>query len=664
MSYDVIKHKNPIHNMYNQRKDFIIVALTGITGSGCSDFANLMASPFSQWTESGIIRKPEMLDKMFKSENKQENVFARKYATCYNVCAKQYKTCFTIIKYRNVLLFCTLKELSNNHTTYSEMINHFIALLSGKFHESYCDKDKFKDNKDEFYTFECDEIRSWGLNEELYNKFREIKENRGLMAAVFFSGLFEDFCAKMFEALKKRNYFAKNYFVHRLGNSIRSTGRSETTADECRKEGNTNMFLVVKTINEIIKGFHTNHPKEQRRFVIDSIRNSLEIMYLRERYNAFYMIALHNDGREREKIAEKVQKYEQNKERVNTICENIATLNLIEAQMSDFENGLFYSPDISRCVTESEIHIEYQGLSDLEKLSDENKKYGTCSFFSYGEQWMKFYSLIMRPGLITPTQDERCMAIAYVAKFNSGCISRQVGCTIVDKDYAVQSVGWNDPPASQMPCGLRYVDEFLDVERSGAVNGYRNERQQYRVYSKFEVEDALEYKRTVKDEGTGKETLVSIGFGFRDCMKNEISEDTINALKEEGLTYPYCFRTRYNNYKGNKDQVNTRSLHAEENTMLRISTTGGIGLKGGTMYVTASPCVLCSKKAYQIGIRDIVYLEPYTDIAPNLILSCGFDIPYLRPFRGAIGSTYYKLYQPFLPYKDELSIWEKQMKVQ
>lgn len=58
--------------------------------------------------------------------------------------------------------------------------------------------------------------------------------------------------------------------------------------------------------------------------------------------------------------------------------------------------------------------------------------------------------------------------------------------------------------------------------------------------------------------------------------------------------------------------------------MLRISRQGGVGLCGGTMYVTASPCVLCSKKAYQIGIRDIVYLDPYTDIATSIILECGF----------------------------------------
>ena len=59
------------------------------------------------------------------------------------------------------------------------------------------------------------------------------------------------------------------------------------------------------------------------------------------------------------------------------------------------------------------------------------------------------------------------------------------------------------------------------------------------------------------------------------------------------------------------------------------------------------------------GITEIVYLDPYTDIALELILMCGYDQPKLRPFMGAIGETFYKLYQPFMPYKDELALWEK-----
>lgn len=65
------------------------------------------------------------------------------------------------------------------------------------------------------------------------------------------------------------------------------------------------------------------------------------------------------------------------------------------------------------------------------------------------------------------------------------------------------------------------------------------------------------------------------------------------------------------------------------------------------------------KKAFQIGIQEIVYLDPYTDIAPDLILRCGWNTPKLKAFKGAIGVTFYKLYRPFMPYKDEIAILDR-----
>ncbi len=47
----------PVDSIYNQRNDFIIMALTDITtGNGCSVFAEAMSIPFGQWVESGLIR--------------------------------------------------------------------------------------------------------------------------------------------------------------------------------------------------------------------------------------------------------------------------------------------------------------------------------------------------------------------------------------------------------------------------------------------------------------------------------------------------------------------------------------------------------------------------------------------------------------------------------
>lgn len=674
----------PLHQIYSQRDNFVIVALTGITGSGCSNFADMMAMDFNQWHERNLIRSYEAISKS-GSDTKQSEVFRREYLRCYMV-SRQYEP-FQIIKYKNVLMLYMLKELFGKYQDVCQAVKHLSLLLAYKFHHSHQKEELHNYAVDS--SFPEDKIMSWGLTERLIKKFTQVvalektcllKEEQGIeaneresvrkmLSELFFDDEFVHFCDSLYEEMKRRDYYSKNFFVHRLATAIRATGSSEKNYPDFKDSHNSeHVFEVVELINQIIKGYHLNDKKAKRRFVIDSVRNSLEILYLRERYNAFYMVAIHNDGHEMDLLREKVSHYADG-DKLDAICSNIADLSCEENKMDDFEHGQFFAPDLQRCVSESELHIAYSTTANLIRKEEELKErmveeddfdeseleFSTYSFYTYGEQWMKYSALISRPGLVTPTRDERCMSIAYVAKFNSGCISRQVGCVIIDKEKAVQSVGWNDPPAPQLPCNLRDLEGLFAAKAEFEKSVNKSDKILYRVYSKFELADSKEYPR--HDEGGNK--IGSYGKGFCDCLNHDCSDVTVNNLKDNGLQYAYCFRSRYNTYKENKDAVNTRSLHAEENTMLRLARQGGMGLNGGTMYVTASPCVLCSKKAYQIGIRDIVYLDPYTDIAPDLVLNCGFDIPLLRAFRGAIGGTFYKLYQPFLPYKDEITIWEK-----
>lgn len=635
-----ISKELPTDKMYSHRRDFIIVALTGITGSGCSDLAGIMSAPFSEWKD-----RARSLQAFYTNaeSSKQDVVFRRKYELCYNVCDKQYEP-FNVLRYRNVLLLYTLEYYVAGNN-YEELLKRMSELLKGKFDKRHSDKDNgYTVNN----TFSDNDLVSFGLTEELFNSFKSLSDThkdqgrerfayRKQLCSVYFSGLFISFCEKFYDELKKRDYYAKNFFVHRLANSIRATGNPSVTVNQDAEFSCDHIFDVIELVNGIIKGWHESDPKAPRRFVVDSIRNSLEIMYMRERYSGFYSIALHNDGNEKSLVAAKVLKAmygktedalsgEENEKYFNTV-NRIMSLSEAENDKCDFEKGLFYSPDISRCVTESEIHISYS-------RQDEDKNL----FSSLAEQWMKFYALIVRPGLITPSSDERCMSVAYVAKFNSGCISRKVGCTIVDGEHNILSVGWNDPPTSQLPCQMRYADELYTSYERKKLSGAEN-----KVYSLYELGGTI--KNTDKR--------------FIECLENNVNKKTVLSLAERGLRYSYCFRSQYNKFTGTKDQVNTRSLHAEENTMLRIAKSGGNGLENGIMYVTASPCVLCSKKAFQIGIREIVYLDPYTDIAPDLILRCGWDTPKLRAFNGATGVTFYKLYRPFMPYKDEIAIVDR-----
>lgn len=229
------------------------------------------------------------------------------------------------------------------------------------------------------------------------------------------------------------------------------------------------------------------------------------------------------------------------------------------------------------------------------------------------------------PGLITPTHEERCMRIAYNAKLNSGCLSRQVGAVVTGDDYAIKSVGWNEVPKGQVSCSLRDIKQYCknkDVES----------------YSNYEISN--------KD--------------FSDTI--HLIYKNINYKELKGRKYPYCFKDIYNSLMDKDNQVHTRALHAEENAFLQISKYGGVGVKGGYLFTTASPCELCAKKAYQLGIKKIYYIDPYPGISQSHILKFGklenSDNPKMNLFFGAIGNAYISLYTPRMSFKDELKMLE------
>ena len=64
-----------------------------------------------------------------------------------------------------------------------------------------------------------------------------------------------------------------------------------------------------------------------------------------------------------------------------------------------------------------------------------------------------------------------------------------------------------------------------------------------------------------------------------------------NECEEDGVTKPYV-------------------LHAEANAISKVAKSGNSSL-GSTLYVTASPCLECSKLIIQAGIKRVVYRDEY-----------------------------------------------------
>ncbi|WP_247263148.1 MULTISPECIES: hypothetical protein [Pseudomonas] len=541
--------QDTISKIYGDDDDFVVVGLTGRTGSGCSTVANILSS-----------NKKDIKHSLFSGHNPKDNN-QRKQKVVFG-CFEHNWEPFVTIQASTVLLLM-LSEVS------VEELGVFIG-GSGDLDPGISLRTTgiLKDIRDKpVIVGDIGSLRRF-YTEFLPEKNAELKRVMGGAAYV-----------KLFQL---------------VGSNLRNSGY--VTSDEV-VSGKS--FSLAERINKIIKDIRKARVEGDKTFiVIDAIRNPFEAIYFQDRYSSFYLMAVscHDDERTR---------------RLRGLGYTDAQIKIVDdeeyGKLDATNQKAYVKQDIKACLQRADLHVSNPDSGNM-----------VSNFNSLADQLLTFVALMIRPGLVTPTPLERCMQIAYTAKLNSGCISRQVGAVVTDVNFSVQSVGWNDTPFGQVPCSLR--------NRFDLANGY--DQDAYSEYEKLDVKfiDAVE---------AGNEKFVKV--------------------TKTGRNISYCFKGEYNALTGKDNQVHTRSLHAEENAFLQISKYGGRGVENGKLFTTASPCELCSKKAYQLGIKEIYYIDPYPGIAMSHILMGGSRNPELVIFSGAIGRAFHNLYSPKLSYKDELN---------
>lgn len=631
-----------IKEIYTLRDKFSIIGLTGKTGSGCTRFSNIISNPI-QYSNNVMLRKPK--DVKFNESIVSKNViFKRKYSICYNYF-KKHDDRYETISYISSILFYSIHYFVHycGIESDNDLISELKDLLSNNFKKSVNERDRDYNE----YIINRNDVNGLCSNfNTLINDIKNVEKDIHTISEdvqlnnlykAYWGKSFKDFTNKFYTFLGKTDYYLGSFFVHRLGNKIRATGNPKLLDDELILNADTkHIYTIAILINKLIKSW--KHNNDTCHICIDSLRNSLEIMFFKERYSAFYMIAIHNVDRHESRIEERINELIGEaedpgiKKQKKIIADKVIKLDEIEYGIEDFKKGHFFAPDVENCIQKSEIHINNPGYNQ----DNFDEKLRSSDFYTMIEQWVKIKSLISHPGLITPSHEERCMQIAYNSKFNSGCVSRQVGAVITDEYNSIRSVGWNDVPKGSTPCNLRNLEDIINPEKINKED---------LSYSVFETSSS---NKSYKDGGN---------FSTKTKEKFEILVPiTINL----GLNHSFCFKTLHNKYEGKDNQIHTRSLHAEENAMLQISKYGGQPLKNGTLYTTASPCELCAKKAYQLGIRSIIYIDPYPGISMKHILENGYIQPSTKLFTGVIGKSYNKLFEPLLAFKDELSIIHKE----
>lgn len=250
-----------IHQIYDCRQGFIVIGLTGRTGSGCSTAASILSS------NVGELDLPEPT---MKGINLNEE---RKYKIIYSF-AKSNWIEFKWIKIKDVITSFILETTLDD---FSQFVSE--KLCSDITKKEDIDKKFKKECGEEFTKLHKSELTSFDDKYRFY--FEELP-------------VFTEHIKESINKIKEDNY---TRIYQKIGNNIRSSGSAIDSIYTHNK-----IFSISEKVNKLIKIFtETNKPSIENpvAIAIDSLRNPFEALFLRERYSAFYLMAINTPDQTR-----------------------------------------------------------------------------------------------------------------------------------------------------------------------------------------------------------------------------------------------------------------------------------------------------------------------------------------------------------------------------
>lgn len=230
-----------------------------------------------------------------------------------------------------------------------------------------------------------------------------------------------------------------------------------------------------------------------------------------------------------------------------------------------------------------QVSLCYQ-MSDVVVLNPKQLFRDSQDYTDFKKIIKRYIDLFEEKERFEPNENETLMTMAYANSLRSSCSQRQVGALIIDDCGNVLSSGYNEVPISERSC----KQEFGQCYRKHLRN-------------KFNAEID-----TILGEGIEKTKVKDL-------------------FKKNFKILDYC-----------------RALHAEENAIVNIARIGvSFPMERATLYTTTYPCNLCANKISQVGIKRIVYFEPYPMEEAKKILA-EHKINQI-PFEGITYNGYFKL---------------------
>lgn len=294
--------KSAIARIYGDDDDFIVIGLTGRTGSGCSTAARVLQSA-----------RDEIKHSLFSGETPPSND-ARKG----RIILRHFNATWTPFLLIQVRALITTFLLDSDVL---EATNAFEELLPTA-------------EQVQAFTVVLTELR------EPYQAI--VSGTGGVDAITYYTKTLPDKCEAL-RAILGESSFVRLYQI--IGKNIRLSGNPYKQSME---EGR--FFALAERINSVLKKIHEQRQArgESTFIVIDAIRNPLEALFFQDRYASFFLLAVSapEDDRQARLRA------------LNYSESDIASIDRVEYTPHDLDETDFYSvQDIQACLQRADLYV-------------------------------------------------------------------------------------------------------------------------------------------------------------------------------------------------------------------------------------------------------------------------------------------------------------------
>jgi deoxycytidylate deaminase len=296
-----------------------------------------------------------------------------------------------------------------------------------------------------------------------------------------------------------------------------------------------------------------------QKLAIDGIRNTGEILYLREHYGYHFTLFGVIPTNEARWVRLEAKHYKSSaKDPKSSIKAQQA---FATDSHRDRDEEKEYGQQVRKCIDQADILID---------------NCETVTLSNYQKKILHYLKLVLGEEKRIPSREEIFMNMAYSACHSSRCEKRHVGAAIIDASGNFVGMGHNENPSGTAPCIVAYQGCFKDMTKENYL------------------------------------TQLGQGKGFVFCPR---CGTRINISHGTKVVCSTCFKKGYWETIGDvlypeRGLTFCTAIHAEAWAL----SSAGERARGGELFTTTYPCLQCAEKIIHAGIRKVWYTEPYPDI--------------------------------------------------